>query len=161
MANQFDPLVQINSLLSDKSPVDTVYFWAFSPCIWAIILPVSYMIYTRYLTGLSHIPGPFIASISNFWKIRAAWRETMPQENIALHRKYGPLVRIGPNMISVDDPSAISTIYGFKPIWRKVRNLYTFRRVEKGHYLETNRLYGCADGVLSHSRSSLQRQNAS
>lgn len=82
---------------------------------------VAYIIYTRYFTGISHIPGPFSASISNFWKISAAWHQEMPKRNIALHRKYGPLVRIGPNMISVDDPAALSTIYGFKPIYLKAR----------------------------------------
>ncbi len=81
---------------------------------------ITYMIYTRYFTGLSHIPGPYIASVSNFWKIKAAWKEAMPQLNIALHRKHGPLVRIGPNTVSVDDPAALSVIYGFKPTYRKV-----------------------------------------
>jgi hypothetical protein len=87
---------------------------------WVIIGSITYLIYTRYFTGISHIPGPFIASVSNFWKIRAAWQEAMPQQNIALHKKHGPLVRIGPNMISVDDPAALSVIYGFKPMYLKV-----------------------------------------
>ncbi|KAF5529252.1 hypothetical protein FNAPI_13938, partial [Fusarium napiforme] len=38
---------------------------------------------------------------------------------IALHRKYGPLVRIGPNLVSVSDPAAIPTIYGNKHVWKK------------------------------------------
>jgi hypothetical protein len=103
----------------DLKPVFLSYLTKFY--IWFPLLLLSYIVYTRYFTGLSHIPGPFIASISNFWKISAAWHEEMPQRNIALHRKYGSLVRIGPNMISVDDPSALSTIYGFKPIYLKVR----------------------------------------
>jgi len=89
--------------------------------VWLPLLLLTYVIYTRYLTGISHIPGPFSASISNWWKISAAWHEEMPQRNIALHRKYGSLVRIGPNMISVDDPAALNIIYGFKPIYLKVR----------------------------------------
>ncbi|KAF4539081.1 putative cytochrome P450 oxidoreductase [Lasiodiplodia theobromae] len=83
------------------------------------LLVVAYVAYTRYFTGLSHIPGPGIASISNFWKINAAWHQDMPKRNIALHREHGPLVRIGPNMISVDDPAALPIIYGFKPIFTK------------------------------------------
>lgn len=71
-------------------------------------------------SGLGHIPGPFISKFSNLWKINAAYRGEMPQRNIALHRKYGPLVRMGPNLISVDDPAALPIIYTFKPIWRKV-----------------------------------------
>jgi hypothetical protein len=89
--------------------------------VYVPLLLITYIVYTRYFAGISHIPGPFSASISNFWKISAAWHQQMPQRNISLHRKYGPLVRIGPNMISVDDPSALSTIYGFKPIYLKVR----------------------------------------
>lgn len=88
--------------------------------LWVILGWITYLIYTRYFTGMSHIPGPFIASVSNLWKIKAAWQEAMPQLNIALHKKHGPLVRIGPNTISVDDPAALSTIYGFKPAYRKV-----------------------------------------
>lgn len=90
------------------------------PGIYLPILVLTYLFYTRYLTGISHIPGPFIGSISNFWKISAAWNEEFPQRNIAAHRKYGPLVRVGPNMISVDDPAALNIIYGFKPIYLKV-----------------------------------------
>lgn len=84
------------------------------------LLLATYIFYQRFLSNVSHIPGPFSASISNWWKISAAWNEEMPKRNIAAHRQYGPLVRIGPNMISVDDPAALSTIYGFKPIYLKV-----------------------------------------
>lgn len=86
----------------------------------AIIL-VLVLLVAQYYNGLSHIPGPRSAKFSNFWKIHAAWKGEMPKRNIALHRKYGPLVRMGPNMISVDDPAALSVIYSFKPIWKKVR----------------------------------------
>ncbi|KFX94972.1 hypothetical protein V490_04061 [Pseudogymnoascus sp. VKM F-3557] len=89
------------------------------PYIYIPLLLTTYILYHRYLTGLSHIPGPFSGTFSNFWKINAAWHEEMPQRNIAAHRKYGPLVRVGANMISVDDPASLSTIYGFKPIYLK------------------------------------------
>lgn len=88
--------------------------------LWIMIGSITYLIYKRYFTGIAHIPGPFIASVSNLWKIKAAWQEAMPQQNIALHKKHGSLVRIGHNMVSVDDPAALSMIYGFKPIYLKV-----------------------------------------
>ena len=65
------------------------------------VLLTAYVIYTRYWSGISHIPGPWTASVSNLWKINAAWQQEMPQRNIELHKKFGPLVRIGPKMISV------------------------------------------------------------
>ena len=40
---------------------------------------------------------------------------------IALHKKYGPLVRIGPNHVSVSDPKAINIIYGLKTGFTKVK----------------------------------------
>lgn len=114
--------------VSSKEPItlalettQTIIPLLVKPYVWPLFILVFYVIYTRYLTGISHIPGPFSASISNFWKISAAWHEEMPQRNIALHKTYGPLVRIGPNMISVDDPAALNIIYGFKPIYLKVR----------------------------------------
>lgn len=110
---------------SDAAPVEVGVFDIRNALLsrlhlWVLIGTITYIIYTRYFTGLSHIPGPFLASVSNFWKIRAAWQEAMPQQNILLHKKHGPLVRIGPNMISVDDPAALPVIYGFKPIYLKV-----------------------------------------
>ena len=102
--------------------------------VWPFLMFLSYLIYVRYLTGLSRIPGPFLASVSNFWKIKAAWQEQMPQQNVALHKKHGPLVRIGPNMISVDDPSAMSMIYGFKPIFSKVSSYPPRKEPSRGTY---------------------------
>ena len=87
---------------------------------YALVVILVYIVYIRYFTGLRRIPGPFIASFSNLWKLRAAVQEDLSQQNIALHKKYGLLVRIGPNMISVDDPAALNVIYGFKPIYNKV-----------------------------------------
>ena len=39
---------------------------------------------------------------------------------IKLHQKYGKVVRIGPNMVSVGDPEAVSVIYGMNPALEKV-----------------------------------------
>jgi len=100
------------------------HFQGSSPYLWVgapVALGAYYILYHLYLNGLSHIPGPTIAKLSNWWKISAAWHEEMPRRNVELHRKYGPLVSIGPNMISVDDPEAHSIIYSFKPIWKKVK----------------------------------------
>lgn len=108
---------------------------------WLLTAVVAYILYLRYLAGLRHISGPFIASFSNWWKIKAAWQEQMPQQNIALHKKYGPLVRIGPNMISVDDPAAMNIIYGFKSIYHKVSLSTIHRDLDADQH---------SDGFLSH-----------
>ena len=45
----------------------------------------------------------------------------MPRRNIELHEKFGPLVRIGPNHVSISDPVALKTVYGFTNIFKKVK----------------------------------------
>ena len=92
--------------------------WKYLP--WLVPLVIANLLYKRYATSLRHVPGPFLASFSNLWKLTAAWDEDMPEKNIAVHRKYGPVVRIGHNTVSVSDPSALSTIYSFQA-WNKVR----------------------------------------
>jgi Cytochrome P450 len=70
------------------------------------------LLYKRYATPLRNIPGPFIASFTRLWKLRQMYKGDMELTNIALHRKYGPIVRIGPNEVSLDDPESVKIIYG-------------------------------------------------
>ena len=42
--------------------------------------------------------------------------------HISLHNKYGLLVRIGPEHVSISDPKYISTIYGINTKFYKVRH---------------------------------------
>lgn len=38
-----------------------------------------------------------------------------------MHEKYNsPLLRLGPNTVSISDPEAIRVIYGWKPVLKKV-----------------------------------------
>ena len=56
-----------------------------------------------------------MAGYSNLWRFleNLNTRQT-EQTHIALHRKYGDFVRLGPNVISVADPKALKIIYGLK-----------------------------------------------
>ena len=72
-------------------------------CIW---------IASSYLR-LRCIPGPFFASLTNLPRLLWVRNGDAHDTHIALHRKYGHLVRFGPNMISVSDPAEIQNIYSF------------------------------------------------
>ncbi|TRX98039.1 hypothetical protein FHL15_001249 [Xylaria flabelliformis] len=76
-------------------------------------------LYTRYYGGLSAIPGPPSASFCNLWKVLAVYHNDMPRRNMAAHRKYGPVVRIGPNTISFSSPEALHTIHGSRQAYPK------------------------------------------
>ena len=71
---------------------------------------------------LRHIPGPRTASLTNL--VRRSWVKTGDAHQIHtdLHRKYGTVVRSGPNAVMVSQPKAIDTIYGFKNRLEKVRS---------------------------------------
>ncbi|KAI9834154.1 MAG: hypothetical protein M1826_005265 [Phylliscum demangeonii] len=75
-------------------------------------LIVLYVVYYRFLHPLSKVPGPFWASLSRLWLVKHARSGEMHRTAIALHRRYGPLVRTGPNEVSVSDPQAVKMIYG-------------------------------------------------
>lgn len=73
---------------------------------------------------LSHIPGPFLARLTNIPRFLWVWSNNAHNVHIALHRKYGPVVRFGPNMVSVASPHEIGQIYGFKKPWLKVGRFF-------------------------------------
>lgn len=74
----------------------------------------------RFKPGLSKIPGPTIAAYTRLWRLYDVWKGDAHNTAIRLHRKHGPLVRIGPKHISVGDPKAIPVIYGLKSGFTKV-----------------------------------------
>jgi hypothetical protein len=45
---------------------------------------------------------------------------------MALHKKYGPLVRIGPKEVLISDPEAIKVIYTLRSGFIKVRSLLPY-----------------------------------
>ncbi|KAL2799529.1 cytochrome P450 [Aspergillus keveii] len=69
--------------------------------------------YLRSYLRLRHIPGPFWAQFSNLPRFLWVAGGDAHDVHIALHRKYGDLVRIGPNLVSVTDPDEIPKIYDF------------------------------------------------
>lgn len=87
-----------------------------------VILIIGFIV-ARLVTNrfrLSGIPGPSLAAYTRLWKLYNAWKGDHHHTEIALHRKYGSLVRIGPRHISVSDPKAIPIIYGVNKGFTKV-----------------------------------------
>ncbi|KAF1973121.1 benzoate 4-monooxygenase cytochrome P450 [Bimuria novae-zelandiae CBS 107.79] len=87
--------------------------------ILLVVFLLSQVIATRLRSGLRHLPGPAIASFSNLWKIYAVYNGEIPQRNIALHEKYGPVVRIGPNHVSFSTLTAMKAIYNSRQVFKK------------------------------------------
>jgi benzoate 4-monooxygenase len=82
---------------------------------WAI--PVALVLFwlVPYLTSnteIRDVPGPFFAKFSNLWLLLQARQGKRYKSVDEAHEKYGKLVRIQPNHVSVADESAIQEIYG-------------------------------------------------
>ncbi|KAI0803957.1 cytochrome P450 [Xylaria sp. FL0064] len=71
----------------------------------------SYIIYQCFFSSLSVFPGPLAAKLSKGWRAYVTYRGHWHRDLVALHQRYGPVVRIGPNELSVVDPDAFLQIY--------------------------------------------------
>lgn len=71
-------------------------------------------------TGLWQFRGPTIAKISDLWRLVEVLRMRQPHTYRKLHEKYGTVVRVGPNSVSVSDPRLVDQVYGHKSDFVKV-----------------------------------------
>lgn len=99
-------------------------------------------VYSALSSPLRDAPGPFMARFTRLWKLSAIYGGRFEEINVQLHQKYGltsrnscgsaldlpdffslgPIVRIAPNEYSIDDPDAVSIIYGLGGDFAKVSN---------------------------------------
>lgn len=96
--------------------------------IWSVpgilvVALVTRLLFNRYGYGISSIPGPVLASFTDLWRFFLVWYRRPELTHIELHKRCGPLVRLGPNSILVSDPEAIKVIYGLGAGYLKVRLL--------------------------------------
>ncbi|KAK3951370.1 cytochrome P450, partial [Pseudoneurospora amorphoporcata] len=75
----------------------------------AIIITTS--LYRLYLHPLARVPGPRLAALSNTWHAYHARNGRMYTLGKTLHKRYGPVVRVGPDELWVDGREAFKTIY--------------------------------------------------
>ncbi|PLB52502.1 cytochrome protein [Aspergillus steynii IBT 23096] len=78
---------------------------------FAIVGYITWTAYQGLFGGVSKIPGPWLARFTRFWLFSETRKGGFEKANIDLHKKYGPLVRISPSTISINDPAALKTIY--------------------------------------------------
>ena len=103
----------------------------------AVLLTVLRFCYNKYCCGLAHIPGPLLAGCTDLWRLRQAQHRRPELVHIKLHEKYGSLVRIGPNSVSVSDPRAISVIYALNGGFTKSEFYAAQQTLAKGKRLFT------------------------
>ncbi|KAF9891576.1 hypothetical protein FE257_003587 [Aspergillus nanangensis] len=120
------------------------------------------LVSNRFKSGLRDIPGPSLARYTRLWKLHSVWKGDHHVTEIKLHRRYGPLVRIGPNHVSVGDPAAVGVIYGlnqgftktaFFPIqsisWEKKPQMNLFSTRDESFHRSQKRLVANAYSMTS------------
>jgi cytochrome P450 len=85
-----------------------ISYW---PAILSLCI-VSYSLRNYFHNSLNKYPGPFLASLTDWWRFFDVYGRRPDITHIRLHRELGDVVRLGPNSLSFADPAAIKTIYG-------------------------------------------------
>lgn len=89
-------------------------FWL-GPVALYILYTWLAAIYGAFFGPLSKIPGPKIWAISRLPRIYMEWQGEEAAGVDALHKKYGPVVRLAPNEVSfAGGAQAWKDIYGYK-----------------------------------------------
>jgi len=93
-----------------------------TPSLFYYTIPVvglaTYVVWTVYVAFLgrnSHVPGPLLCKLTGFvdmYQTLLGARRSDWIHNV--HKKYGPVVRISPNLISVNDPQSLKVVYSGK-----------------------------------------------
>lgn len=76
-------------------------------------LLLSIGVYRLFFHRLRRFPGPFAAKLTKFHAAYHAGKTAqLHRERVALHKKYGDVVRVGPRELSILRASAVPLLYG-------------------------------------------------
>ncbi|KAJ5692601.1 cytochrome P450 [Penicillium macrosclerotiorum] len=95
------------------------------------ILVVSRFLWNYFRSPLKSFPGPIPSSFTDIWRMQDVFRGRCDITHNKLHRKHGTAVRMGPNLLSLSDPSLINLVYNTKSPWIK-SNMYNVNDVLVG-----------------------------
>ncbi|KAH7410197.1 pisatin demethylase [Phaeosphaeria sp. MPI-PUGE-AT-0046c] len=105
-----------------------------SVCVIAV---AARLLYNKLGTGLNHVPGPFWASFTEFYRLSVVWGRRPERWNIRLHERYGSVVRIGPRTVICSEYTAAKKIYALNSGFVK-SNFYPVQQaLAKGVPLKT------------------------
>lgn len=80
---------------------------------------------------LWRFPGPLLSTVTNLWRAHLVWKGKRYAVVKSLHEHYGPIVRTGPNTLSINSHAAITPIYANANAFGK-SDAYTMRTTTAG-----------------------------
>ncbi|KAK1637724.1 cytochrome P450 [Colletotrichum phormii] len=84
------------------------------PLVAPLATLCTYFFFNVFLHPLRKVPGPWKATLSPLWLWYHSYAGDETTSVEALHKIYGPVVRIGPNDIDISDGAALAPIYSEK-----------------------------------------------
>lgn len=100
----------ISSLEPDSSTC--LRYWSVLVISYCTGILASITIYRRYFHRLRSFPGPGAAALSKFWHVWQCRRGKNYLVVESLRQKYGPIIRTGPEEITIIDPSIPTILDG-------------------------------------------------
>ncbi|GAB0136753.1 hypothetical protein EsDP_00005044 [Epichloe bromicola] len=80
-------------------------------CLALLVLAITVALYRITFHPLARVPGPKLAAMSDFWYAENIVQGRMAKLGLELHKKYGDVVRVGPNEVWFNTPEAFDQIY--------------------------------------------------
>ena len=90
--------------------------------LYTLAFAVVYEVWIIFHSPLKDIPGPFLAKLTNIWRLVLVARKQSHMTLRKLHKQHGSVVRIGPNVLSLANPHLIKIIYPTRGDFEKVRS---------------------------------------
>lgn len=87
-----------------------------------IFLAVFHLVSNYFAAGVRRVPGPFIAALTDLFRAYDVGKGCNQVSLIALHKKYGDNVRLGPRVVSIRNLIDVNKVYNVKNGFSKVRN---------------------------------------
>ncbi|CAE7135275.1 unnamed protein product [Rhizoctonia solani] len=78
--------------------------------VWSILW-VLIRFYNLYFHPLKRIPGPILPAATSLWIRWQRWQGKLSFTADDLLAVYGPIIRISPNLVLVNDPAAVSAAF--------------------------------------------------
>ncbi|KFY41502.1 hypothetical protein V494_02966 [Pseudogymnoascus sp. VKM F-4513 (FW-928)] len=94
-----------------------------------IFITVSYTVsclFSYFRPNLCQLPGPFLARFTRLWKVYINLKGDSHLTYQKLHDKYGPIIRTGPNSVSIGDAAMIPEIYLQGSLYQKSSYISAF-----------------------------------
>jgi hypothetical protein len=91
-----------------------------------VLIFVARLLFNRYASPLRRYPGPWVASCSRIWKVWVTYRGHSEHDFMRLHKKYGDVVRTGPNELSLASPRAAKEVFASGKGFRKTDFYWVF-----------------------------------